>query len=85
ILFSLYKNSSVDARVNNKEEIFETLHGRLTAHENLSDEEIDKLTVDLSNQKGQVGQLNDIIARLYSANGMNYEIYVSADSVNYQE
>ncbi|MGG5359331.1 hypothetical protein [Enterococcus sp. DIV0240a] len=75
-------NEVIDARVNNKGETFETLHGRLTAHENLSDEGVDKLTVDLSNQKDQVEQLNDIIARLYGANGTNYEIYVSADSGN---
>ncbi|NTQ29721.1 hypothetical protein HQ879_08880 [Enterococcus faecium] len=73
-------NEVVDARVNNKGETFDTLQGRLKAHENKSDEEISQLSTDMINQKEQVEQLNDTIARLYAAHGTNYEIYVSADS-----
>ncbi|MDT2774783.1 hypothetical protein P7H39_14815, partial [Enterococcus durans] len=40
-------NEVVDARVNHKGEVFDTLHGRLLEHENLSDEQISELNTNM--------------------------------------
>ncbi len=57
-------NEVVDARVNNKGEVFDTLHGRLLEHENLSDEQISELNTNMDSQKEQVQQLNKLSNRL---------------------
>lgn len=70
-------NEVVDARVNNKGEIFDTLQGRLKAHENKSDEEISQLSTDMTNQKEQVDQLNSSVQQIIGGYNEPIDIYVS--------
>lgn len=70
-------NEIVDARVNNKGESFDTLHGRLLKHENLSDEQISELATNADNQKEQVNQLNKAIQQIIGGYNEPINIYVS--------
>lgn len=70
-------NEVVDARVNNKGEIFETLQARLKAHEDQSDEEISQLSNDASNQKEELDQLNSSVQQIIGGYNDPIDIYVS--------
>lgn len=70
-------NEVVDARVNNKGEIFETLQARLKAHEDQSDEEISQLSNDASNQKEELDQLNSSVQQIIGGYNEPIDIYVS--------
>lgn len=70
-------NEVVDARVNNKGKVFDTLHGRLLKHENLSDEQISELNINMNNQKEQVQQLNKSIQQIIGGYNEPINIYVS--------
>ena len=72
-------NEVVDARVNNKGEIFDTLHGRLLEHENLSDEQISELNTNMDSQKEQVQQLNKSVQQIIGGYNEPINIYVSKD------
>ncbi|EFF32686.1 hypothetical protein [Enterococcus faecium] len=72
-------NEVVDARVNNKGEIFDTLHGRLLEHENLSEEQISELVTNAASQKEQVQQLNKSVETLVGGSNQILDIYVSTD------
>ncbi len=75
-------NEVVDARVNNKGETFDTLQGRLSAAENLSDERITQIADSANNNKEQINQLNKTIRELYNGSGSEVSIFVSADKGN---
>lgn len=77
-------NEVVDARVNNKGETFDTLESRLLAAENTHDTDITRLEAIQTDQKDQLGQLNEVIRTLYNSNGASISIYVSADNGNDQ-
>ncbi|HDP1318797.1 TPA: hypothetical protein P5Y25_001048 [Enterococcus faecium] len=70
-------NEVVDARVNNRGETFETLHGRLLEHENLSDEQISELITNAASQKEQVEQLNKAVQQIIGGYGEPINMYVS--------
>ncbi|EON3081262.1 hypothetical protein ACNG36_000375 [Enterococcus faecium] len=70
-------NEVVDARVNNKGEIFETLQARLKAHEDQSDEEISQLSNYASNQKEELDQLNSSVQQIIGGYNDPIDIYVS--------
>ncbi|HGF7629318.1 TPA: hypothetical protein QFK91_001322 [Enterococcus faecium] len=70
-------NEVVDARVNNKGEIFETLQARLKAHEYQSDEEISQLSNYASNQKEELDQLNSSVQQIIGGYNDPIDIYVS--------
>ncbi|MDQ8327293.1 hypothetical protein Q3D15_00655 [Enterococcus faecium] len=70
-------NEVVDARVNNKGEIFETLQARLKAHEDQSDEEISQISNDASNQKEELDQLNSSVQQIIGGYNEPIDIYVS--------
>lgn len=70
-------NEVVDARVNNRGEIFETLQARLKAHEDQSDEEISQLSNDASNQKEELDQLNSSVQQIIGGYNEPIDIYVS--------
>ncbi|MGH1724884.1 hypothetical protein, partial [Enterococcus durans] len=70
-------NEVVDARVNNKGEIFDTLHGRLLEHENLSDEQISELNTNMDSQKEQVQQLNKSVQQIIGGYSEPINMYVS--------
>lgn len=72
-------NEVVDARVNNKGEVFDTLHGRLLEHENLSDEQISELNTNMDSQKEQVQQLNKSVQQIIGGYSEPINIYVSKD------
>ena len=69
----------VDARVNNKGKVFDTLHGRLLEHENLSDEQISELNTNMDSQKEQVEQLNKSVQQIIGGYNEPINIYVSKD------
>lgn len=75
-------NEVVDARVNNKGEIFDTLQGRLSAAENQNDERIAQIADSANNNKEQINQLNKTISELYNSSGSEVSIFVSADKGN---
>ncbi|HFD1709073.1 TPA: hypothetical protein QFP83_000713 [Enterococcus faecium] len=70
-------NEVVDARVNNKGEVFYTLHGRLLEHENLSDEQISELNTNVDSQKEQVQQLNKSVQQIIGGYSEPINMYVS--------
>ena len=70
-------NEVVDARVNNKGEVFDTLHGRLLEHENLSDEQISELNTNMDSQKEQFQQLNKSVQQIIGGYNEPINIYVS--------
>ncbi|HAZ1108059.1 TPA: hypothetical protein J0U74_002545, partial [Enterococcus faecium] len=70
-------NEVVDARVNNKGEVFDTLHGRLLEHENLSDEQISELNTNMDSQKEQVQQLNKSVQQIIGGYSEPINMYVS--------
>ena len=70
-------NEVVDARVNNKGEIFDTLHGRLLEHENLSEEQISELNTNMDSQKEQVRQLNKSVQQIIGGYSEPINMYVS--------
>ena len=70
-------NEVVDARVNNKGEVFDTLHGRLLEHENLSDEQISELATNSASQKEQVNQLNKSVQQIIGGYSEPINMYVS--------
>lgn len=70
-------NEVVDARVNNRGETFETLQARLKAHEDQSDEEINQLSNDASNQKEELDQLNSSVQQIIGGYNDPIDIYVS--------
>ncbi|WP_307781063.1 hypothetical protein RBL01_010430 [Enterococcus sp. SB12] len=70
-------NEVVDARVNNKGKVFDTLHGRLLEHENLSDEQISELNTNMDSQKEQVQQLNKSVQQIIGGYNEPIDIYVS--------
>ncbi|KAA9178319.1 hypothetical protein F6X86_08960 [Enterococcus durans] len=70
-------NEVVDARVNNKGEVFDTLQARLKAHEDQSDEEISQLSNDASNQKEELDQLNSSVQQIIGRYNEPIDIYVS--------
>ncbi|MFS0949699.1 hypothetical protein ACFC3W_13790, partial [Enterococcus durans] len=70
-------NEVVDARVNNKGEIFDTLYGRLLEHENLSDEQISELNTNMNSQKEQVQQLNKSVQQIIGGYSEPINMYVS--------
>ncbi|HFD0899798.1 TPA: hypothetical protein QFG55_001923, partial [Enterococcus faecium] len=72
-------NEVVDARVNNKGEIFDTLHGRLLEHETLTDEQISELITNAASQKAQVEQLNKAVQQIIGGYNEPISIYVSKD------
>ncbi|QVW87880.1 hypothetical protein [Enterococcus faecium] len=72
-------NEVVDARVNNKGEIFPTLHGRLVEHETLTDEQISELITNAASQKAQVEQLNKAVQQIIGGYNEPISIYVSKD------
>ena len=72
-------NEVVDARVNNKGEIFDTLHGRLLEHETLTDEQISELITNAASQKEQVEQLNKAVQQIIGGYNEPISIYVSKD------
>ncbi|MGF7305483.1 hypothetical protein [Enterococcus faecium] len=72
-------NEVVDARVNNKGEVFDTLHGRLLEHENLSEEQVSELNTNMDSQKEQVQQLNKSVQQIIGGYNEPINIYVSKD------
>ncbi|WP_205700048.1 hypothetical protein, partial [Enterococcus faecium] len=70
-------NEVVDARVNNKGEVFDTLHGRLLEHENLSEEQISELNTNMDSQKEQVQQLNKSVQQIIGGYSEPINMYVS--------
>ncbi|GBD74255.1 hypothetical protein TEHN7126_2202 [Tetragenococcus halophilus subsp. halophilus] len=72
-------NEVVDARSNARGDIYDTLKERIDAGEKLTDEELKDVNELLTNQKGEIGQLNSIIQELYSGSGSNVDIFVSAE------
>lgn len=70
-------NEVVDARVNHKGETFDTLHGRLLEHENLSDEQISELNTNMDSQKEQVKQLNKAVQQIIGGYSEPINMYVS--------
>ncbi|MDK4351166.1 hypothetical protein M4I17_01945 [Enterococcus thailandicus] len=67
----------VDARTNNKGEVFATLYERLLDAENVSDEKLTALSDTQTKQSEQLTQINDTIAELYAGNGSAVDIYVA--------
>lgn len=72
-------NEVVDARVNNKGETFDTLESRLLAAENTHDTDIEQSNTQISENKEQLSQLNEIVRMLYNSAGSNISIYVSGN------
>ena len=70
-------NEVVDARVNNKGVVFDTLQARLKAHEDQSDEAISQLSNDASNQKEELDQLNSSVQQIIGRYNEPIDIYVS--------
>ncbi|SET92648.1 hypothetical protein SAMN04487821_12965, partial [Enterococcus malodoratus] len=72
-------NEVVDARVNNKGETFDTLEDRLLNAENVHDLDIELANKQISDNKDQLSQLNEVVRMLYNAAGSNIAIYVSKE------
>ncbi|MDT2738107.1 hypothetical protein P7H00_13410 [Enterococcus pseudoavium] len=72
-------NEIVDARVNNKGETFDTLEDRLLNAENVHDLDIELANKQISDNKDQLSQLNEVVRMLYNAAGSNIAIYVSKE------
>ncbi len=77
-------NEVVDARVNNKGETFETLHGRLKYAEIEFSDSISSLEKNQADTKAQVSQLNDSIEQIIGGSATWINIYVSAEKGNDQ-
>lgn len=75
-------NEVIDARVNNKGEMFDTLETRLIKTENDHDQKMSNANNNIENTKEQLDKLNNIIQTLYKNSGSSLSIYVSINRGN---
>lgn len=72
-------NEVVDARVNHKGEIFDTLQGRLADTEKKVSESMSVLETNQADTKAQVAQLNNSVETIVGGSADWINLYVSAD------
>ncbi len=73
------QNEVVDARVNHKGEIFDTLQGRLADTEKKVSESMSTLETNQADTKAQVAQLNNSVETIVGGSADWINLYVSAD------
>lgn len=71
-------NEVVDARVNNKGTIFDTLQGRISAAEDNHDSDFELIDLTQEDQQKQLEQLNTSVGKLMGTYGATIDYYVSS-------